>query len=531
MAYSIFLLNSACYLNGPNGPARVWPDRRHFATYSKKRAHAKLLKAGVPSPESNLAHEYCDCSAFHCARKLFDETPHWDVVSATSLLGAFARRGRHRDAILLLPGVLSLGIRPNEFTFGTALRSSTALGDLDLGKQLHASAVKLALRSNVFVGSSLVDLYVKLAMIQEAQIAHEDIQEPNVVSYTALLSGYLKNDRFHDAMRLFEEMPERNIVAWNAVIGGCSQVGLNEEAVNLFLTMLREGFRPNQSTYPCLLTAAANMGALGMGRSFHASSIKYLGQLDVFVSNSLISFYSKCGCLEDSVSAFESHEERNQVSWNAMICGFGQNGRGKEAVEFYDRMRRSGLKPNGITLLGLLFGCSHAGLVEEGYGCFNSVKSEQPEILTMEHYACVVDLLARSGRFEEAERFLEELPFEPGIGFWKALLGGTHLHPNTEAVESIASRILALNPKDISSYVLLSNLYSAAGNWKRVSMIRREMKEKGMKRIPGCSWIEIRDQVHVFFTGDRKHAKTDEIYMVLATFLDNEEQYQTRIWI
>lgn len=485
-----------------------------------QKAHAKLLRSGIPIQESNLVNEYCNCYSFQYARKLFEETPNWDVVSATAVIGAFARRGLHQDAVSILPRLLYLSIRPNEFTFGATLHSSIALADLNVGRQLHAVAAKLGLRSNVFVGSSLVDMYAKLGSIEECRYAFEDTREPNVVSFTALLSGYLRNGRFDTAVQLFYEMPERNVVSWNAMIGGCSQVGFSEESVNLYVEMCREGFRPNQSTFPCVVTAAANIAALGIGRSFHACAVKYLGTLDVFVANSLISFYAKCGSLEDSVLAFERLEGKNIVSWNAVICCFAQNGRGDKALEYYSRMRRLGLKPNDVTLLSVLFGCSHAGLVDEGYACFNSAKVEQPDILRAEHYACVVDLLSRSRRFGEAESFLQELPFEPGIGFWKALLGGSQLHSNKELAESVANRILALDPKDISSYVLLSNVYSAAGNWQSVSMVRREMKGKGMKRTPGCSWIEIRDKVHVFTTGDRRHAQTDEMYMVLATFLD-----------
>ncbi|XP_008788074.3 pentatricopeptide repeat-containing protein At5g42450, mitochondrial [Phoenix dactylifera] len=492
-----------------------------FHLLSTQKAHAQLLKSGTPVESSHIVPSYCNCGAFPSARKLFDETSHWDLVSATAIIGAFARHNRHRDAVALFSRILSLDIRPNQFTFGTTLHSSTALRSLDVGRQLHACTTKMGLQSNVFVGSSLLDHYAKLGTIEEAQRAFEDTCNPNVVSYTALISGCLKNERFDDALWLFRSMPERNVVSWNAMIGGCSQVGLNEESVNLFVEMCREGVRPNESTFPCVLGAAANIAALGMGRSFHACAIKYLSRPDVYVGNSLISFYAKCGCLEDSVLVFDKLEERNVVSWNAAICGCAQNGRGELSLELYGRMRASNLKPNGVTLLGLLFGCTHAGLVKEGYNYFNLAKTEQPEILRAEHHACVVDLLARSGRLGDAERFLQELPFEPGIGFWKALLGGCQIHSNKDLAETVARRIIALDPKDISSYVLLSNVYSAAGRWQSVSAIRREMKEKEMRRIPGCSWIEIRNEVHVFFNGDRKHPQTDEIYRILMTCLDN----------
>lgn len=497
--------------------AQTLPSSINLLLLETQRSHAHALKSGIPIPESKIVHGYCNCKAFSDAYQLFDETPHWDLVSATAVIGAFAQHDRCKDAIALFSRMLHLGIRPNQFTFSTVIHACTALRDRDAGKQLHAFSTKTGLRSNVFVGSSVLDHYAKLGNIEEAQRAFEDTHDPNVVSYTTLICGYLKNERLKDALWIFRTMPDRNIVSWNAMIGGCSQTGQNEEAVDLFIEMCRGGLRPNQSTFPCVFTAAANIAALGMGRSFHAYSIKCLTNHNVFVGNSLISFYAKCGSMEDSLQAFNGLPERNVVSWNAVICGYAQNGRGKEALEFFSLMRNSGLKPNGTTLLCLLFACNHSGLVDEGYTFFKLAQEEEPSILKAEHYACMVDLFSRSGNFKEAKRFLQELPFNPGIGFWKALLGGCQIHSNVELAELAAQQIRALDPEDSSSYILLSNLYSSAGRWESVSMIRKEMKEKGMVRIPGSSWIEVRNKVHVFVTGDRRHAQIDKMKMLLRT--------------
>ncbi|KAM0902486.1 hypothetical protein ACQ4PT_019269 [Festuca glaucescens] len=385
--------------------------------------------------------------------------PYRDVVAATAAIGALGRRGRHRDAVALFSQVLADGVPPNNFTFGTVLRSATALRDLRVGAQLHACVAKFGLCSNVFVGSALVDHYAKMGAMGEAQGALGDTHEPNVVSYTALINGFLKNGMFEDALRLFRCMPERNVVSWNAMISGCSQAGLNEEAVSLFLEMCRQGVRPTGSTFPCVLTSVANAGALGIGRSVHASAIKHFGSLDVYVGNSLVSCYARCGSLEDSVLVFRKMEQKNVVSWNALICGYARNGRGEEALGAYEKMRAMGLKADNVTLLGLLFACNHAGLVDEGYSLFKTAQVEQPDILKADHYACVVDLLSRAKRFDDAKRFLEDLPFEPGVGFWKAMIGGCQIHWNKDLAESVAERIQALDPKDTSSYILVSNVY------------------------------------------------------------------------
>lgn len=456
--------------------------------------------------------------------QMFDELSDLDVVSVTSIIGSFSKQHRHKEAICLFSRMLFNNIRPTEFTFGTVIHSSTLLKDLIVGKQLHGCAIKMGLNSNVFVGSTSLDFYSKLSTMEEARRVFEDTHRPNVVSYTSLISGYLKKQMFEDALRLFKVMPERNVVSWNAMVCGFSQTGHNEESVNLFSQMLREGVMPDVSTFPCAIIAAANITACGTGKSFHACAFKCLGsQLDVYIDNALISFYAKCGSLEDSLLVFNKLHERNIVSWNALICGYAQNGRGKEAVEVFERMLLSGFRPNDVTLLGLLWACNHAGLVAEGYSYFNKANLEEPKLLKPEHYACMVDLLSRSGRFKEAEEFIHHLPYEPGIGFWKALLGGCQIHSNIELGEFAARKIMALDPEDVSSYIMLSNAHSAAGRWEIASTVRREIKEKQMKRIPGCSWIEIRNQVHVFMNKDSKYSQMDEIYRVLRLFIQHSQ--------
>ncbi|KAK4768635.1 hypothetical protein SAY87_003776 [Trapa incisa] len=387
-------------------------------------------------------------------------------------------------------------------------------------RQLHACTAKMGLNSHVFVGSVLLHSYAKLSTIDDAQRALADTNHPNVVCYTTLVCGYLKRGMFCDAISVFQEMPEKNIVSWNAMIGGCSQMGCNEEAVNFFIEMMREGWVPNKDSFPCAISAAANIAGLGMGRSFHACLIKCLGKPDLYSGNSLISFYTKCGSMEDGLLVFDKLTERNVVSFNAVICGLGQNGKAKEAIEFFGNMQSAGFKPNSVTCLSLLWACNHAGLVNEGYSYFNKWRMEElPDFLEPEHFACMVDMLSRHGQFIEAKRFITNLPFNPGIGFWKAVLGGCQIHSNFELGELSAINILALDPTDVSSYVMLSNAHSAAGRWDRVSSVRKEIKMRGMVRVPGCSWIEVNSRLNVFVTSDRNHDQKEEIYMIIGVFL------------
>ncbi|CAN8287682.1 unnamed protein product, partial [Cochlearia groenlandica] len=469
-----------------------------FASTLFKKSNLSTLKS-IEFPNPDLLSN---------AHQVFEEIPHSNVISATALIGRLVKQNRHVEASHAFKKLLCSEIRPNEFTFGTIIGSSTSLKDLQLGKQLHGFALKMGLASNVFVGSAVLNCYVKLSTLLDARRSFDDTREPNVVSMTNLISGYLKKHEFDEALSLFRSMPERSVVTWNAVIGGFSQTGCNEEALNAFVDMLKEGVAvvtPNESTFPCVITAISNVASHSVGQSIHACAIKFLGQrFNVFVWNSLISFYSKCGNMEDSLVAFDmaQEQERNIVSWNSMIWGYAHNGRGEEAVAMFERMvKDTNLRPNNVTLLGLLFACNHSRLVREGYFYFNKVVNNDYDgqmTLQPEHYACMVDMLSRSGRFEEAEELIKSMPIEPGIGFWKALLGGCQIHSNKRLAKLAASKILEMDPKDVSSYVMLSNAYSAVEKWRNVSEIRRKMRERGLKRITGCSWIEARDKVRVF---------------------------------
>ncbi|KAJ1686539.1 hypothetical protein LUZ63_017929 [Rhynchospora breviuscula] len=410
-----------------------------------QKVHAQRFKLG---DLNQLPWRYLNCGVFSFARKLFDEISNWDLVSATYVMSAFSRSNFHHDAIHMFSHLLSTDVRPNEFTFSTAIYSGSALCDFNMGKQLHACAMKMGLDSNLFVGSSLLNQYAKLGSIQDARGTFEDIHEPNVVAYTTLIGAYLKNKWICDACYLFERMPERNVVSWNAMIAGCSQYGLNEESIKYFVEMRRQGVPPSTSTFPPVFTAAANITALIMGRSFHGLAIKYLGdkEVDVYVANSLINFYAKCKKLEDSVLVFNRIKSRDTVSWSSIICGYACNGKAKKALQLYKRMRDLGMKPNNHTLHGLLIACNHAGLADEGYWLFRLTKKEQPEIMNSEHYVSLINLFAQAGRFDDATRVLEEeVSFEPGVGIWKALTGGHQIKLNKKMAQFIAKKIKALS--------------------------------------------------------------------------------------
>lgn len=500
---------------------------------STRKSHAQILKSGFSAFDS-LFRCYLDFAEEEKedAFKLLDEITNWDSSSANSIIMSLKNHNHHSRAIDFFSRLPSLSVQPNQFILCNIMSAATALRDSNLGRQLHARVIKTGFANDVYVGSSLLDHYSKYHSlpIEDCQKVFVEIQNPNVVAYTTLIGGLLKMQDFKAAHSLFQDIPspDRSVVTWNTMITGCSKMGRSEEAVDLFTKMLKEGIsHPTQSTFPSIFTAVSNMAGIGMGRTIHAISIKCLENPNVYVASSLISFYAKCGSIEDSILIFERARRKlasgslvSVVVWNAMMCGYAQNGRAREALELYRKMPMS---PNDVTLLGVLFGCNHGGLVDEGYECFKQAEVNYPEIIRPEHYACVVNLFSRSMRFEDATKFLSELPFRPGVGFWKAFLAGYQMDSCTIDIVTKKIEHGLINSKygggaSSSTYVLLSNAYAASGRLQKSSVIRQKMKNRGIEIIPGCSWIELKGQMHVFCSNDRRHSKISEIGNVLTIF-------------
>jgi pentatricopeptide repeat protein len=297
-------------------------------------------------------------------------------------------------------------------------------------------------------------------------------------------------------------MPKPDAVTWNAIIAGYAQNGDRDMALECFCQMHQEGIKQDQFSFTSVLQSCASIGAFEQGKSVHGHIIKYGFQYDVFVASALVDMYAKCGSIENAQRMFAKMEKRNVISWNAMIGGYAQNGYGKETLELFEEMQLFGLEPDSITFVGVLSACSHRGLVAKGLHYFGCMSRDHGITPSVEHFSCVVDLLGRAGHLDEAKNFLKEIPFEFRTAGWHALLGVCRAHRNVELGKQVAEHILDLEPYDDAAYVLLSNLYAAEGRWHEVDTLRRMMKERGVKKQPGCSWIEVRKRVHTFFVGE-----------------------------
>lgn len=375
------------------------------------------------------------------------------------------------------------GTEPNEFTFATALTSCIGPSGCVMGRQIHSFIIKRNFESHIYVGSSLLDMYAK--------------------------SG-----RIHEARGIFKCMPERDVVSCTAMISGYAQLGLDEEALELFRELHSEGMIGNYVTYASVLTALSGLAALDLGRQVHSHVLRSQLPSYVVLQNSLIDMYSKCGSLTYSRRIFDSMSERTVISWNAMLVGYSKHGMGREVVELFKLMREENkVKPDSVTLLAVLSGCSHGGMEDIGLEIFDEMAKkkhgdQEPE---MEHYGCVVDLLGRAGRLDEVLEFIKRMPFEPTAAIWGSLLGACRVHSNVEVGEFVGRQLLEIEPENAGNYVILSNLYASAGKWEDVRTIRELMKEKVVIKEPGRSWIEIDQILHTFHASDRSHPRRDEV--------------------
>ncbi|XWS68833.1 hypothetical protein CRYUN_Cryun04dG0126900 [Craigia yunnanensis] len=474
---------------------------------------------------SALVDMYGKCGCVSCGQRAFNDMSERNRVSWNSLITCYEQNGPASAALEVFLRMMDCGIEPDELTFASVVSACASLSAIKEGRQIHARVVKCnKLRDDLVLCNALVDMYAKCSRINEARCVFDRMPVRNVVSETSMVSGYAKAASVKTARLMFTKMMERNIVSWNALIAGYTQNGEDEEALRLFLLLKRDSVCPTHYTFGNLLNGCANLADLQLGRQAHAHVLKHgfcfqFGEESIFVGNSLIDMYMKCGSVEDGDQVFKNMMERDWVSWNAMIVGYAQNGYGNKALELFKNMLVSREKPDHVTMIGVLCACSHAGLVEEGRHYFSSMSKEHGLVPLKDHYTCMVDLLGRAGCLMEAKNLIETMPIKPDAVVWGSLLGACKIHHDITLGKYVAEKLLEIDPSNSGPYVLLSNMYAELGRWGDVVRIRKLMRKQGVIKQPGCSWIEIQGHVSVFMVKDKRHPQRKEIYSVLNTLI------------
>ncbi|KAI8025510.1 putative pentatricopeptide repeat-containing protein [Camellia lanceoleosa] len=452
------------------------------------KMHTLVVKAGFDYDvfvKTGLVCLYAKCGYLGNAHQVFDDIPEKNVVSWTAIISGYIGFGQFREAIDMFHRLLEMGLRPDSYTVVRVLSACTQLGDLSSGEWVHRYVVENGMERNIFIGTALVDMYAKYANMGRAR-------------------------------SVFDGMPEKDIVSWSAMIQGYASNGLPKEALDLFYHMQRENLKPDCYTMVGVLSACSKLGALELGDRASSLIEKNEFLINPVLGTALIDMYAKCGKMTSAWKVFIGMKERDLVVWNAVISGLAMNGYVKAAFGLFGQVEKYGIRPNENTFMGLLCGCTHAGLVNDGRKYFNSMNHIYSLTPTIEHYGCMVDLLGRAGLLDEAHQLIKSMPMQANAIVWGALLGGCRVHRDTQLAELVLERLIELEPWNSSNYVLLSNIYSAYQRWDDAEKIRSSMIERGIKKTPGYSWIEVDGVVHEFLVGDTTHPLSYKIYAKLG---------------
>ncbi|MFQ6638057.1 hypothetical protein Gotur_012556 [Gossypium turneri] len=466
---------------------------------------------------------YCENGNVSKAKELFDQMRTMaikkDIISWNSMISGYVNNSLFDEALNLFKHVLTEdGIEPNSFTLGSVLTACTDTSSLRLGKEIHSQAIIRGLQYNTFVGGALVEMYCKCQDIMAAQIAFNEVSERDTSTWNALISGYSRCNQIEDLQHLLTKMKEDgfepNVYTWTGIIAGHVENDHHDKAMQLFSEMQISNIRPDIYTIGIVLPACSRSATIERGKQVHAHSVRCGYDADVYIGAALVDMYAKCGSIHHAVLAYNRILDPNLVSHNAMLTAYAMHGHGEDGIALFRRMITNGCRPDHVTFLSALSSCVHVGSVEMGRELFNLMQHYDVKP-TIKHYTCMIDLLSRAGQLNEAYELIKSVPVEVDSVMWGALLSGCVIHDNIELGEVAAERLVVLETNNTANYVLLANLYAYAGKWSDRARTRQKIKDIGMYKIPGCSWIEDRDDVHVFLAYDKSHKRTEEIYATL----------------
>ncbi|GAV61711.1 PPR domain-containing protein/PPR_2 domain-containing protein/DYW_deaminase domain-containing protein [Cephalotus follicularis] len=448
-----------------------------------RQCHGYVLKSGLlfhQYVKSAIIDMYCKCSAAEEAMLLLNSVPGYDVFSYNSMLNGLLEHGYLREGLEVAERLVGECVRWDNVTYLHIFGLCASLNNLKLGLEIHCRMLKSDVECDEFIRSAIINMYGKCGKVLNARKVFDGFQTRNVVIWTAIMAAYLQNRCFEEALKLLSDMEI-------------------------------QGISPNEFTFAVLLNSAAGLSALRHGNVLHARAIQSGYQDYVIVGNALITMYSKGGSIEAANKVFSRMICRDTITWNAMICGYSHHGLGKEALIVFQDMLTAENYPTYVTFVGVLSACGHVGLVQEGFYFLNQLMKQFGIEPGLEHYTCVVGLLSRAGLLDKAEKFMRSTPVKWDVVAWRTLLSACHVHRNFGFGRRIAEYVLKMDPNDVGTYTLLSNMYAKAKRWDGVVKVRKLMRERNIKKEPGVSWLDIRNTTHVFVAEDNKHPEISQI--------------------
>ncbi|CAI0629202.1 unnamed protein product [Linum tenue] len=562
--------------------------------------HSSIVKSGLDCETfvgNALISLYCRWERLSEARRMFDEMPSKDLVSWNAIISGYSQGGiQGLEAISMFVETIRRGIDPDHVLLTGTVSACGHEKNLELGKQIHGFSLKRGYGKHVSVGNVLISTYSKCDRVEEAMSVFRHMNERNVVSWTtmitineeaavklfdqmrldgvppnhvtfvgllhavtvrdsveqgkkihgiclksgfslepnvcnSLITMYAKFKSMDESKRAFQELDQREIITWNALISGYAQSGLSQAAIQTFLSAVTEA-KPNQYTFGSVLSAigAAEDVSLRHGTRCHSQIVKLGFNTDPVVSSALLDMYAKRGSMSESERVFSEAPQRTQVSWTSMISAYSRHGDYESVMNWFNQMLSEQVEPDSITFLSVLTACGRKGMIDKGRELFDSMVQDYRIEPSPEHYSCMVDMLGRAGRLEEAEEMVNQIPGGPGLSVLQSLLGSCRTYGNVELGEKAAEGLLEMERKDSGTYVLMANLYAEKGQWEKASRFKRAMREEGVLKKIGFSWVDVDHAadgslaLHGFSSGDMTHPMAEEIHGV-AGFVGMEMKF------
>ncbi|KAL1539088.1 Pentatricopeptide repeat-containing protein, chloroplastic [Salvia divinorum] len=481
-----------------------------------KQVHGQVLKFGLVDDvyaHTSLINMYAQHGDLDDARMMFDKSDYRDAVSFTALITGYASRGYVDEARELFD---SIPIR-DVVSWNAMIAGYAQTGRFDVALSLFHEMRKQRVSPNVSTMLSILSACAQRGDMETGGVVRSWIEEhghgSNLKLLNAMIDMYAKCGDPDMARSLFDSIQEKDLVSWNVMIGGYAHASKYKEALQVFRLLLLNNVEPNDVTFLNVIPACAHLGALDLGKWIHTYVKKHYSEFpNEALWTSLINMYAKCGDIVAAKQIFRGVQRKSLACWNAMISGLGMHGDAAGAIDLFTEMANEGMKPDDITFVGVLSVCCHAGLVDLGREFFNTMIRDHGISPRLQHYGCMVDLLARAGQLEEAMSMVGTMEQEPDGAIWGSILGGCRLHKNVELGEYAAKILYSLEPGNPGNYVALSNIYAGAGRWDEVAKIRTYLNDAGLKKVPGSTSIEVDSVVHEFLVSDRTHPRSEEVY-------------------
>ncbi|KAK8606760.1 hypothetical protein V6N13_052518 [Hibiscus sabdariffa] len=493
-----------------------------------KQIHAHMFKTGLVADTILVSKVLTFCVSpkygnLEHAQKVFDRVNTPNTFMYNTMIKGYSEN-KSENAFHLYQQMLHLSVPHNSYTFPFLLKACSSLSAMEETKQIHAHVIKFGFGSEVYAVNSLLHVYASSGSIEAARLLFDQVSERDIVSWNSMVDGYAKCGKMEAAYEFFKNTPTKNVISWTTMISGYVGAGMYKEALDLFQEMQLEGVEPDKFALASTLSACSYLGALDHGRWIHAYIDKMGIVIDPVLGCALIDMFAKCGDMEEALKVFKKVKKREVSLWTSLIYGFAIHGRGGEALDWFENMQKVGIKPNHVTFTAILTACSYSGLVDEGKSLFESIERVHKLRPRIEHYGCMVDLLGRAGSLEEAKGLIEQMPVKPNAVVWGALLNACRIHKNVELGTKIGKLLVEEDPDHGGRYVHLASIHAAAGEWDRAVETRRQMKERGVSKLPGCSAISLDGVVHEFLAGTESHPQAKQIYRAWDSIAERLEK-------